>query len=92
MPGNWSLRNQEDTNSRPYITCPSTFDPQKPIYLTSVSALYCAQTQYTSLALAQLEEGSSGIVELIIHMSMQSGYDMPSLSPAVPAILCVQQD
>lgn len=57
-----------------------------------VGAPYCAQTQYTSLALEQLEEGSSGIVELIIHMSMQSGYDMPPSSPAASAILCVQQD
>lgn len=32
--------------------CPSTFDPQSPICLMSVSAPYCPQARYTTLTLA----------------------------------------
>lgn len=43
-------------HTRQSILCPSTFDPRSPVCLTSASALYRPQAQYTSLPPARLEE------------------------------------
>lgn len=38
-------------SKKPSVLCPRTFEPKSLVWLTSVSGQYCAQAQYTSLAL-----------------------------------------
>lgn len=58
-PGHFFRPNRAQTHhTLQSVPFPSTFSPQSPVYLTSVSALYLAQALYSCLAPAWLEVGS----------------------------------
>lgn len=59
------------TQTSPAAHCPSLFDLQSPVCLTSVSTLYRAQAHYTFSALAGLEEVCFGMVRLLKYLKVQ---------------------